>query len=197
LSQSLRERKKTQLRDRLAAEARRLFLERGYDATTVDDIAAAADVSRRTFFRYFETKEDVLFEEHGPRLAAFGRLLGEAAAERRPALAAVHAAISSLFEAGIEKQRRAPESFDLPRRIARQVPALAARVRAFDLDWEAAIAAHLRSAHDEAEAALLAAMIVGGSRAVIRRWETAHYRTDPVAEIAALFRLIAPKAAKR
>ncbi|MEV7790524.1 TetR family transcriptional regulator [Streptomyces sp. NPDC087512] len=57
----LRERKKQRTRDTLLRSALELFTERGYEATTVDDIAEAAEVSQRTFFRYFASKEEAAF----------------------------------------------------------------------------------------------------------------------------------------
>lgn len=58
---SLKDRKRQQTSARIVAAAVELFTARGFDATTADDIAAAADCSRSTLFRYFGTKEDILF----------------------------------------------------------------------------------------------------------------------------------------
>src|SRR4051794_4505253 len=56
-----RERKKRAARDAIAATARRLFAERGFDKVTVAEIAAAADVSEKTVFNHYPTKEDLAF----------------------------------------------------------------------------------------------------------------------------------------
>ncbi len=74
----LRERKKQKTRDAIVAAAIALFRAKGFDATTIDEIAAAAEVSTRTFFRYFPTKEDVVFLDQSREDAAFARELTDA-----------------------------------------------------------------------------------------------------------------------
>ncbi|OPC78125.1 hypothetical protein B4N89_38660 [Embleya scabrispora] len=85
----LRERKKAQTRDAIRTAALDLFEEQGFEATTVDRICARANVAHRTFFRYYECKEALLFGW------GFGRLLVEefaaAPAELDPWAALTHA----------------------------------------------------------------------------------------------------------
>lgn len=93
----LRERKKERTRQALASAAMRLFAERGYEATTVADIAAAAEVSTRTFFTYFPTKEDVFFAGTQERLDLV-RQAFDAHAAALPPLAAMRATLDQIIE---------------------------------------------------------------------------------------------------
>jgi AcrR family transcriptional regulator len=75
LEPGLRERKKQRTRETIARAAHELFVERGYHGTTLPDIAAAADVSTRTIFAYFPSKEDILFADFPSMVEALGQAL--------------------------------------------------------------------------------------------------------------------------
>jgi len=76
----LRERKKQRTRELIAATARRLFLERGFEAVPVAEIARVSEVSEATVFNYFPTKEDLLYS----RLEAFEQELLSSIRDRKP-----------------------------------------------------------------------------------------------------------------
>jgi AcrR family transcriptional regulator len=120
--QDWRERKKAETRQRLQEQALRLFVERGYEATTVEQIAAAAGVSHMTFFRYFPTKEDaVLSDSYDPMLVA--------AIRNRPRtedpVTRIHLAVREGL-AAIYAQAR--EALLVRVRLALRTPALRARL---------------------------------------------------------------------
>jgi len=81
-----RERRRTEIRERLYRAALRLFAERGYFATTVEDITEAADVGKGTFFNYFPTKEHVLATYGDERVAAVERALQKVRAGTPPVM---------------------------------------------------------------------------------------------------------------
>src|ERR1700724_1898780 len=83
----LRERKKQQTREKIERVALRLFAERGYDQTTLAEIAEAANVSPRTIFAYFENKEDILLCEE----SSFGDRLADVLEQRPPGATTVDA----------------------------------------------------------------------------------------------------------
>ncbi|MEU8619695.1 TetR family transcriptional regulator [Streptomyces sp. NPDC048623] len=91
----LRERKKQRTRDTLIRAALELFTTQGYEATTVDEIAEAVEVSQRTFFRYFATKEDVAFAVQDMVEESFVRALGERPPAEGPFDAMRNAVLSS------------------------------------------------------------------------------------------------------
>lgn len=83
-NEGLREQKKRRTRRALVDAALRLFDERGYDATTIADIAGAAHVSTRTFFSYFRSKDDLLFADTDERLEVLWASLAQRSPTDRP-----------------------------------------------------------------------------------------------------------------
>lgn len=118
---ALRERKRTRTMRTIQSEALRLFTERGYERTTIEEIADAVALSPRTFFRYFPTKEDVvLWDEYDPvsREMLEGRPAGE------PVLESVCAISREILA---QLQRRDRDRLLLRARLTAAVPALRAR----------------------------------------------------------------------
>ena len=99
----LRERKKQKTRAQLTDAAFRLFGERGFDGTTIEDIVDEVEVSPRTFFRYFDSKEDALLADHSERLALLRETLRARPVDEGP-LTAVRAAILEVV-GDLEEQR--------------------------------------------------------------------------------------------
>jgi len=100
---SLRERKAKQTRARIAEAALDLFAKQGYAETTADQIAQAADVSRRTLFLHFPNKAAMLFDHFaGQREAALQRLRARPTSEGM--LASLHAVLRELCEEGYDRQ---------------------------------------------------------------------------------------------
>src|SRR4051812_629037 len=130
----LRERRKKLTAAELEAAALRLFGERGFDAVTVDDIAAEADVSRRTFFRYFASKEDVLLADHFVQLARLREAMTARPADE-PVLTALRNALLSM-SSDFEDRR---EMVILRGRIMRETPSLQARSLVHQKTWEDAM----------------------------------------------------------
>src|SRR5438105_94189 len=93
----LRERKKQRTQRDLRRVALDLFSRHGFDHVTTDDIAAAAEVSKSTFYRYFESKEDVLLGPAAEKLEHMRAALAARPVDEAP-LAAVHHALLSLAE---------------------------------------------------------------------------------------------------
>jgi AcrR family transcriptional regulator len=131
--EGLRKRKRTELYDRIVRIGHRLFLEHGYETTTVDMIAKEADISRRTFFHYFPSKEDVLFTVKGEF-----EWMKEAAAQCADDAAPLTAVEQILEEIA---KRFATHEFKAIDEIVRPTPYLMARRHLHYERWEKALAA--------------------------------------------------------
>jgi AcrR family transcriptional regulator len=185
----LRERKKRRTRQALADAALRLFAERGFDATTVADIAAAADVSPRTFFSYFPTKEDVFFEDTQGRIELLGRMLAERPAGE-PVLAVMRRvtvlAVADVRERWGHQLERA--------RLMREIPSVRQRLRERWQAWEDALATQLAAetgaGPDDVEPYVVAAAVIGAFRAVVQVAMVTEMRFDLPAVVDRAFDLL-------
>jgi AcrR family transcriptional regulator len=175
--EGMRARKGRQTRERIANEAIALFLERGFDEVTVDEISAAADVSKRSFFDYFPAKEDVVFawqDDFGPALAAAVR----ARPIEEPMALAVENAFTSTVIAAVETN---PAAVAIEK-LVRDTPALRARDHLKYAAIEKALADALMERVDEERsrfrARMLAVIVTGGLRIANEQWH-AQARADP------------------
>jgi len=136
--EGLRERHRKRTAADLEEAALALFCTKGFDAVTIDDIAAAADVSRRTFFRYFASKEDVILSDHPKRLDELHAALNRRPADE-PALTALRHAILSLAGSYEEQRDHMLARF----RLVTDTPALEARSLCLQRNWETSVTAML------------------------------------------------------
>lgn len=164
-----RERKRRETRERIEQAAMTLFLERGFDATTIEDITEAADVSKRSFFDYFPSKEEVVFawqDSFADRLTAaiLARPQGE------PRLKTVEEALIETIVASADERGLAVGE------LVRCTPALKARdqLKYAKLELKLTEALVLR-AGDSNEARirmrLLSAIVIGALRVGGELWQ--------------------------
>ncbi|MFJ8690805.1 TetR/AcrR family transcriptional regulator [Micromonospora wenchangensis] len=184
---SLRDRKRARTRQALVDAAVDLFGRQGYEATTIAEIAAAADIGTRTFFSYFPSKEDLLFPEADRRL----RVAVDAIAGRSPDEEPAEVLLRALRQANDESGDMTGPLAALRIRLTMEVPAV--RGRALQLQWESQreIARHLAAAYpdrlDEVSSAALVGAFVGAATAALTTLlEDPRRRADPVAIRASL-----------
>jgi AcrR family transcriptional regulator len=179
---SLRDRKRARTRQALVDAAVNLIERKGYEATTIADIAAAAEVGTRTFFSYFPSKEDVLFPEADRRVQA----AVDAIAGRSPDEEPADVLLRALRKANEESEDMTGPLAALRIRLTMEVPAV--RGRGLQLQWESQreIARHLAAAYadrlDEVSAAALVGAFVGAVTAALTTlMEDPERRADPTA----------------
>jgi AcrR family transcriptional regulator len=164
-----RERKRRQTRERIQAAALALFLERGFDGTTIEDITEAADVSKRSFFDYFPSKEEVVSAWQDN----FADELAEAVAAQ-PKDASIVAVIEGALTSALLAALADPQSLAIGDLI-HNTPVLSARhqLKYTKLETKLTDALYARSGGGEGELLrlrLLSAIVVSTVRIGGERW---------------------------
>ena len=116
---TLRDHARSAVRDEVSKKAWLLFARQGFEATTVDQIAEAAGMSRRTFFRYFAGKDELVLD----RIVASGRLVADALRDR-PADEAAWPALRAAFDqtVSLQQQHWTPDGSPVLRGRSDQTP---------------------------------------------------------------------------
>jgi AcrR family transcriptional regulator len=128
--QGLRERKRRETSERIIEKGLKLFVKNGYEATTLDAIAAAAGISRRTFFYYFKSKEDILL---AARDSGFREALRPAMLDEPPDQAPLDAVQKCLIKLASRYETKESVVFD---RLMQSTEALRARKEAVFVETE-------------------------------------------------------------
>lgn len=181
----LRALKRERTRERLTKVAMELFLARGFEATTVDDIAAAAEISRRNFFHYFASKEDlVLAWQDASTDALIAAIAARPATE--PMLTAAENALLAMVE-----QLKPNEAMALAR-LKRDNPALRARdqIKYEKMERAMATALEQRDNADRLRARLVAMMTTGAIRVASENWLAQDGRERPGVMVRRTFKAI-------
>jgi AcrR family transcriptional regulator len=168
--------------DRLAQAAFDLFNERGYEQTTVDDIAERAGLGRATFFRHYRSKEDVIFPDHDRLLDQVrGRLRSTSHTSALAAVAdAVRLVLLHYLDEGDLARRRYKLTSTVPALRDREIVSVARYQRLFREYIAGQLTEHGRPAALQAE--LMAAAVASAHNHVLRRWLRGD-STDPIGEI--------------
>jgi AcrR family transcriptional regulator len=161
----LRERKKLRTRQAISDVALELFLERGFDGVSVADIAAAAEVSKPTLFRYFPTKEDLVIDRVADHREESARVV-RGRRDGEPPLAALHRHLRELLDARDPITGLCDNAGTVALwRLINGTPSLGAHLIAYTARSQAALAAELAAAGpagaDPLTARLAAVQLVG------------------------------------
>jgi AcrR family transcriptional regulator len=165
----LRARKKARTRDAIADAAISLFLAHGFDQVSVNDIAATAEVSKPTLFRYFATKEDLVLHRIADHKGEAARVVRD----RGPGVSPM-VALHQHFQAGLDRYEPVTGLNDHPEvvafhRLVFSTPSLAGRLTRYMLEDEEALAGALGPG---IEARLRAAQVLAVQRVLARaNWQ--------------------------
>ncbi|MEU7036365.1 TetR family transcriptional regulator [Streptomyces sp. NPDC046237] len=191
---TLAERKRLLVANELTEAALQLLALKGFDAVTVDEIVAAAGVSKRTFFRYFASKEDVVVQFLADMGAGIRAELAARPADEPPSVALRHA-----MRVPVDACTDHPDHTERALRVVRLIlrtPALRARFLERRLRWSDDLAAELtrRLKLDPADLypRLAAGMALTAFDATLDRWSAEDGTDDPAELIERAFALLAP-----